>query len=104
MYFNVARNFYYDFLKLLQKLSCENISLLFLTFIKLLEIFIKVLAAILGIELLQVSLISSYNFKSKKVAINFTANLIPNDFGRVINCKLASSSACYLRKQSVKTI
>ena len=28
MYFNVASNFYYDFLKRLQKLSCENVSLL----------------------------------------------------------------------------
>ena len=50
MYFNVASNFYYDSLKLLRNLSCENISLLFLTFIKLLERFIKVLAEILSFE------------------------------------------------------
>ena len=47
MYFRVASNFYYDFLKLLRKLSCENIYLLYSTFIKLLEILIKDLAAIL---------------------------------------------------------
>ena len=51
-----------DFLKLLRKLSCENLSLLYLTFIKLLEIFIKVLAAILRLEVLQVSLRSGSNF------------------------------------------
>ena len=65
MYFNVASNFYYDFVKLLQNFSCENIFLLYLTFIKLQERFIKVLAAILSPDLLQVSLSSIYNFKSK---------------------------------------
>ena len=65
MYFNVASNFYNDFLKLLRKLSCENIYLLYSTFIKLLEEFIKDLAEILSIEVLQVSLRSSFNFKSK---------------------------------------
>ena len=65
MYFNVASNFYYDIVKLLRKLSFENIHLLYLTFIKLLEGFIEVLAAILSLEVLQVSLSSSYNFESK---------------------------------------
>ena len=65
MYFNVASNFYYDFLKLLRKFPSENIYLLYSTFIKLLGRFIKVLAAILSLEVLQVSLSSSYNFESK---------------------------------------
>ena len=65
MYFNVASNFYNDFLKLLRKFYCENIYLLYSTFIKLLEEFIKDLAEILSIEVLQVSLRSSFNFKSK---------------------------------------
>ena len=58
-YFNVASNFNYGFLILLRKLSCENVSLLYSTFVKLLERFIKVLAAILGLELLLSSLSSS---------------------------------------------
>ena len=97
MYFNVASNFYYDFLKLLRKLSCENLSLLYLTFIKLLERFIKVLATILSLEVLQVSLSSSYIFESKLGAINFIAKSMQNTFSRIINCKLASCLACYLR-------
>ena len=82
MYFNVASNFYHDFLKLLWKLSCENIYLLNSTFIKLLERFIKVLAAILRLEVLQVSLRSSSNFKSKQIALSLTATLMQNYFRR----------------------
>ena len=55
---NVASIFYYDFLKLLQNRSC---SLLYLTFIKLLERFIKVFAAVLGHEVWQVSLNSCHS-------------------------------------------
>ena len=65
MYFNVASNFYDDFLNLLRKLSCEKIYLLYSNFMKLLERFIEVLAAILALEVLQVSLRSSSNFESK---------------------------------------
>ena len=39
-------NVYQNFVKVLRKLSCEFISLLYSIFIKLLEIFFKVLAAI----------------------------------------------------------
>ena len=63
--FACTSNFNYDFLKLLRKLSCENIYLLYSTFIKLLERFIIILTAILGIEVLQVSLRSRFNFESK---------------------------------------
>ena len=48
----------------------------------------QVLAAILSLELLQVSLSSSYDFKSKVVSISFTAILLQNNFSREINCKL----------------
>ena len=47
------------FLKFLRKLSHKTIYLLYSTFIKLIERFIKVLAAILVLEVLQVSLRSS---------------------------------------------
>ena len=44
------------------------------------------------------SLSNSCNFESKEVAISFfTANLLQNNFSRVINCKLASCLASYLR-------
>ena len=65
MYFIVASNFCYDFLKLLLKLSCENCHMLYITPIKQLERFIEVMAASLGLEVLQVPLSSSYNFESK---------------------------------------
>ena len=97
MYFNVASKFYYGFLKLLWKLSCQKISLLYLGFIKLLERFIDVLEAILSLEVLQVSLSSSYNFKCQQVDISFTANLMQDNFSCVIKCKLASCSARYLK-------
>ena len=68
---------HHDFLKLLRKLSCESLCLLYLTFIKLLERFIKVLAAILSLEVLQVSLSSSYKsiyrFKDANPALFETA-------------------------------
>ena len=72
MYINVANNFY-DFPKLLQKLSCEIISLLNSSFVKLLERF-KILAAILTLEVLQVYLSNSSTFENKQVSISFTAN------------------------------
>ena len=49
--------------------------LLYSTLIKLLESFIDILTAILSLEVLQVFL-SSCKFKSKEVAISFTAILI----------------------------
>ena len=61
-------------------LSSCYIFLVYLTFIKLLERFIKVFAASLSLEELQVSLTSSYNFKSKEVALSFTANLMQINF------------------------
>ena len=97
MYFNVASNFHYDFLKLLRKLSCENIYLLYSTFIKLLERFINDLAEILSIEVLQVLLRSSFKFNCKQIAFILTTILIQNTFSHVINCKLASCLASYLR-------
>ena len=78
MYFNVASNFNYDFLKLSQKFSCEN-YLLYSTFIKLLGSF--------SIEVLQVSLRSSFNFESKYIDLSLTAILMQNNFSQVINCK-----------------
>ena len=93
MYFNVASNFYYDFLKLSQKRSWENISLLYLIYIKLHEGVIKIMAAILSLE---VSLSSRYNFESKYVAISLGDKLLQN-FSRVLNCKLESCSARYWR-------
>ena len=57
-------------------------------FIKLLERFIKVLAAVFSIEVLQVSLRSSFNFKSEYIALSLTAILMQNNFfSQVINCK-----------------
>ena len=85
MYFNVASFFYYHFIKLLRKLSCENTTLLYPTFIKL-ENFTKALAAILSLEVLQIPLSSSYNIRSKEVDISFAALLMQN-FSRVINCE-----------------
>ena len=98
MYFNVALNFYNDFLELLRKRSCENFPLLFSTIIKLLERLINNLAAILSLEVLQVSLSSSYKFESKRIAIRFTFNSMQNNFSRVKNCKLCSCLASYLRR------
>ena len=69
----------------LQELSCKNNYLLYQTFIKLLERFIKELAAILRLEVPQVTLGSSYKFKSKKVAISFIANLMQHNFSRFMN-------------------
>ena len=52
MYFNAASNFNHDFLKLLRKFSRENISVLYLTFVRLLEQFNEVLAAVIVLEVL----------------------------------------------------
>ena len=80
MFFKAASNFNYDFLKLLRKLSCENIFLLYWTFIKLLLRFIKVLAATLGREVLQVSLRISSNFNCSWDDNNFAVILVQNIF------------------------
>ena len=70
---------------------------MYLTSIKLLERFTKVLAAILSLEVLQVLLSSSYHFKSKAVAFGWTAKLVQNNFSRVMDSNLASCSTRYLR-------
>ena len=49
-HFNVASNFYYEFLKLSRMFSCESISQFYPTFINLLGRSILVLAASLSLE------------------------------------------------------
>ena len=97
MCFSVASNFLYDFLKFLRKLSCENISLLYSTFIKLLERFIKVLAAILSLEVLLLSLCISSNFKSSWDVNNFAVISMQINFIHNVYNKLESFWASYLR-------
>ena len=65
--------------------------------IKLLQRFINILAAIFSLEALQVSLDSSYHFKSKLIAIGLTPNLMQINSSRVVNCELASHLARSLR-------
>ena len=62
MPFEVVCNFYYDFLKLSQKLLCENIFLFCSTFINLLERSILNLEPNSSMEVLRVSSRNCYNF------------------------------------------
>ena len=75
---------------------CENISLLYSPFIKLLERSISNLAAVLSLELLQVS-IRNGSLKCNWDVINFTAISMRIDFIHVMKCKLTSSLARYSR-------
>ena len=84
MFFKVASNFYYNFLKL----SCEIISLLYSTFINLLEKFIQKLTAISGRQVLQVWSCIRSIFECIWEVINFPAILLQNSFCHVINSKL----------------
>ena len=72
-----------DFVEILRKRSCENISLLYLTFIELLGRFIKVLATLSSLEVSEFSLASSSNFESKEAATKSTAILMQNNFSRI---------------------
>ena len=97
MFFDVASNFFNDFLNLLRKLQCVIISLLSSTFIKLLQRIIKVLAAISSREVLRVLSCISSNFKCIWDVHNFAAISMQFNFIHNVNSKLASSSASYLR-------
>ena len=90
----VASDFCFGFPKLLRKLSFETISLLYLTFIKLLEKFIKNLAAISAYEVLQLSL-GIISVLQPKV---FQIYPLSNSY-LLSRYKLQASifSACYLR-------
>ena len=59
-------DFYYDFLKHLRNILCENISLLYSTFIKLLERLIKVFVEILNLEGNEVGIIFKFTCSSVK--------------------------------------
>ena len=72
----LSATFIMIFLILLRKLSCENIYLLYSILFKLLERFIKVLAAILVLEVLQVSLRSCTNSKTSKNALSLKTILM----------------------------
>ena len=90
-YFRLKLGFLNIYSQIIFSVLYKILTLQILTIlIKLLERFIKVLAAILSIEVLQGSFSSSYNNKNKQVAISFAANLLENIFKRVINCKKTS--------------
>ena len=84
MHFDVAWNFYNDSQELSHNFHVKTFPC---STYKLRESIIKPLAPIASLEVLQVSdlIKSNSNFKSKYVALNFTAIFMQNTFSRVFS-------------------
>ena len=91
--FKVCQPFLIWFSKFLTAMFLQRCfaSLLLATFVTLIAKFVKILAAVWCLEILQLSLSISSNYKWSWDVINFIGFLMQNNFCNVINCKLSSS-------------